>query len=86
MKIVPWEEAEAVPVGAGRAEPNHSPFCPPPQGRLKFTMNPFSVLEQLAGRAIYRKIMCCGCLIVFALIMIFAGAPLQMALSVYLAR
>ena len=85
MRIVPWDEAEAVPVGAGRAEPNHSPFCPPPQGRLKFTLNPFSVLSQLAGPALYRKIMCCCCLIIFALIMIFAGAPLQMALQVYLA-
>ena len=35
------------PVGSGRAEPNHSPFLPPPVGRISFSLNPFTMLVSL---------------------------------------
>ena len=43
VHVVPKELAEKNAVGAGRADPNHSPFCPPPVGRIKFTMNPIEM-------------------------------------------
>ena len=84
MKVVPWEEASNNPKGTGRSEPNHTPYCPPPSGRLKFSLNPFSMLSQLLGPSCFYKLMCFCCCVIFALIMIFAGTPLQMALQVYL--
>ena len=53
-------------MGVARKEPNHSPFLPPPVGRLNLSLNPFKMLSQLVGAAQLRKIytycflaMCC---------------------------
>ena len=32
-------------VGDARSEPNHSPYLPPPPGRISFTLNPIKMLE-----------------------------------------
>lgn len=61
LTILPKELADANKVGDARSEPNHSPFCPPPVGRLKFTLNPFKMLSQLVGPAVLRKIYCLIC-------------------------
>jgi len=42
--VYPKEMAVANPVGTGRSEPNHSPFLPPPVGRIKFSLNPIANL------------------------------------------
>lgn len=34
INVTPEDMAKANPVGIGRTEPNHSPFLPPPVGRL----------------------------------------------------
>lgn len=47
VSIMPGEMAIANPVGGGRSEPNHSPFLPPPIGRISFSMNPFTMLVSL---------------------------------------
>jgi hypothetical protein len=36
MELLPKKKAKAHPVGFGRSAPNHSPFLPPPAGRLSF--------------------------------------------------
>lgn len=62
LNITPGELAKANPVGHGRTEPNHSPFLPPPVGRLSFSLNPFTMLSQLVGPAVLRKIYMYCCL------------------------
>ncbi len=44
LAVFPGEMAKSNPVGGGRSEPNHSPFLPPPVGRLTFSMNPINML------------------------------------------
>ena len=47
LNITPGEMAKANPVGGGRTEPNHSPFLPPPVGRLKFSFNPIEIFVSI---------------------------------------
>jgi len=61
-------DADKGPVGSARSEPNHSPNLPPPEGRLKFSLNPFAMFMQLFGPAMRRKIYCaCCCVVCIAL-------------------
>ena len=61
IDIMPKGMAEANPVGAGRDSPNHSPFLPPPIGRIQWSLNPFTMLNQCVGRELRTKIylLCC---------------------------
>lgn len=34
MELVPKTQSDKNPVGLGRKNPNHSPWCPPPIGRI----------------------------------------------------
>lgn len=34
-------------MGIGRSEPNTAPYCPPPKGRLKFSLNPFTMFVRI---------------------------------------
>ena len=36
--------AKSNPVGKGRTEPNHSPYLPPPTGRISWSLNPFKMI------------------------------------------
>jgi hypothetical protein len=45
LSVTPSDMAIANPVGTGRSEPNHSPFLPPPVGRLSFSLNPFTMFN-----------------------------------------
>ena len=47
----PISSAERNHVGVARKEPNHSPFLPPPVGRLNLSLNPFKMLSQFVGPA-----------------------------------
>ena len=40
LDILSQEDAEKGKVGTAREEPNHSPFLPPPIGRLSLSLNP----------------------------------------------
>ena len=44
LDIVPYAKAMANNVGKGRTEPNHSPYLPPPTGRLHWSWNPFNII------------------------------------------
>jgi len=64
VEIVPWEIAEAQPVGSGRSEPNQNPYLPPPTGRMQFSFNPFRTAYDIIGPAGCLKIsLCCFCLV-----------------------
>ena len=39
-----YYRADANKVGEARNDPNHDPFCPPPTGRISFSLNPFKML------------------------------------------
>jgi len=43
IDILPLAAAEANAVGQARQEPNHSPFLPPPVGRISFSLNPLKM-------------------------------------------
>lgn len=43
VDILCKEDAGKQEVGRARAEPNHSPFLPPPVGRLTLSLNPFTM-------------------------------------------
>ena len=65
--------AELHPVGKGRDEPNMNPYLPPPVGRIKFSLNPFTMLNQLTGPKFRKK--CYGiiyiiCLIIYLIFLI----------------
>ncbi|OQS01372.1 hypothetical protein ACHHYP_01203 [Achlya hypogyna] len=73
MELVPVEKAKVMTVGFGRSDPNNSPFLPPPAGRLKFSMNPFYVFNELLGPKICHRVMCCLCCLLIMVLMYFLG-------------
>ena len=73
VDIFPVEKAQANAVGGGRSEPNHSPFLPPPVGRLQWSLNPFKMLNQCVGPAVRRKIYCCCCLVLCLALTVFVA-------------
>lgn len=73
IEVVPQWYAELNPVGKGRDEPNMNPYLPPPVGRIKFTLNPFKMLNQLSGPKFRKKcywIVCMICLIAYLIFMV----------------
>ena len=73
LEIVPQWYADLHPVGKGRDEPNMNPYLPPPVGRVKFSLNPFKMLNQLTGPKFRKKcyfIVCMICLVVYLIFMI----------------
>ena len=58
MQLVPEAEVESLPAGHGRAEPNSNPKLPKPVGRLRFTLNPFSMCLSLLGPKFCRRLSC----------------------------
>lgn len=47
LQIIPKELADKNPQGVGREAPNSDPYCPPPEGRIQLSLNPFKMLAQL---------------------------------------
>jgi len=85
MELVPEADAEIDPVAFGRGDPNHSPYCPPPVGRLKFSWNPFSMIKQFVGPKVCCYCMCVLACAVFILLMIYAGPVLNLLITIFLA-
>ena len=89
LNITPGTLSKANPVGQGRTEPNHSPFLPPPVGRISFTLNPFTMLNQLVGPELRKKIYGYCCLILCILFcvlmfpMVFSNIISQMIVKVF---
>ena len=73
LEVVPQWYADLHPVGKGREEPNMNPYLPPPVGRIKFSLNPFTMLNQLTGPKFRKKcyMICCSTIcVVYLLFMI----------------
>lgn len=80
MELMTAEEAAKFPAGLGRGDPNMNPYLPEPEGRFKWSLNPFSLLKQLLGDKLFYKI-CGGILcIACAAILIFFGPQLFITL------
>lgn len=47
IEIVPEAMHLKNAVGLGRSQPNHSPFCPEPTGRIEWSWNPFKMLVNI---------------------------------------
>lgn len=62
IEILPSDIANRFTNGLGRSEPNMHPRLPPPTGRFKFHMlwNPFYVMSECLGPALYGR--CCACI------------------------
>jgi hypothetical protein len=80
MELVPMEKAKQQGVGQGRNSPNHSPYLPPPAGRLSFSLNPFKVFNDLLGPSICNRIMCCLCCVAFMVIVYFLAPFINLAI------
>merc|ERR1712130_886895 len=63
IDVVPIWQAKSNPVGGARDDPNHSPYLPPPLGRMSFTLNPLKLFNMLLGpkaRAAVKKWFWCA--------------------------
>ena len=59
LEIIPEGLIPNVPAGFGRTDPNTNPVLPPPTGRMKFSINPFTMGSELCGPALCAQITCC---------------------------
>jgi len=74
FEILPLEVAKLGLVGQGRSEPNVNPYLPPPVGRIHWSLNPFTMLEQLLGPVARRRLICC-CYTLICLTLFVFSAP-----------
>ena len=73
IDVYPKADAEKQKVGEAQSEPNTNPMLPPPEGRLTFSLNPCTMINQLvgpnfrrAGAAIICMILCIALLVALA--------------------
>ena len=74
VEVVPKIVAEEAPVGLGRSEPNINPQLPDPVGRMKFSLNPFYLLNEIMGPALCRKVFM-TCLFIGIIALLIWGGP-----------
>ena len=70
IEILPQWYADRYPVGIGRNEPNINPYLPPPTGRISFTLNPFSMLNQYTGPKFRKKCYKRTCCIILVILLL----------------
>jgi Ca2+-dependent lipid-binding protein len=68
--VYPIEFAQENPVGKGRNSPNHSPYLPPPTGRMEWSLNPFKMLNQMFSAEVRNKILCAIWVLIMIIIFI----------------
>ena len=61
VEILPIEDAENRPAGAGISEQNMNPTLPPRTGRMTLSMNPFAILSEFFGPKCMMIFCCCLC-------------------------
>jgi hypothetical protein len=59
IEVLPAEQAKMHEVGFGRSTPNQTPFLPPPSGRLKFSLNPCTMIRAVVGPEMCFCFICC---------------------------
>ena len=87
LDVVSKIYAEQRPVGLGRDQPNQEPFLPPPEGRVKFSLNPITMFEQLFGPR-FRRQCCCyfWMFVIIALIIVLLPIFISTLISTLIAR
>ena len=75
LRVLPKSKAKPS-VGLGREEPNNSPYLPPPSGRLAFSLNPFEMFQQLAGKRMTSIVQKLCCVMVCVAILAMIGPDL----------
>ena len=78
VEIMTIEDAKLQPVGKGRSAP--SPM-PKPEGRLKFTLNPYKMLTQFTGRGVGNDICLVCCLMGMAAIVAYKSPELELQIA-----
>lgn len=87
--IIEKSRAAKNPTGTGRNEPNHSPYLPPPTGRISWSLNPFKMLNQFVGPEVRRKVymacccLCCVMLCALILPMVFSDVISQLIVKIF---
>lgn len=73
IEILPKAEAVRKKVGEGQSEPNNHPHLPKPEGRIKWSWNPITLIGQLFGKKFKTKIciLLCIALLITAAVFIF---------------
>jgi hypothetical protein len=71
VHVLAKKNADKQPLGKGRDDLNTSPFCPPPEGRIEFSLNPFTLLAQLIPAKFRREICYYLCLITCCALLIY---------------
>jgi hypothetical protein len=74
VEVVPTMVAKEAPVGLGRSEPNINPQLPEPVGRMKFSLNPFYLLNEIMGPALCRRVFMI-CLLIGVIALLIWGGP-----------
>jgi len=59
LTLLPKGTAEKYPQGSGQQEPNSDPNVPPPEGRIKLSMNPIEMALQMVGPEFKAKMFTC---------------------------
>ena len=72
FELIPQASADNNKVGEARDEPNHSPVLGPPVGRFKFSLNPLSMLGQLVGPELKRKVCLILCVVLCCMLLAFS--------------
>ena len=72
LEVVPNWYTEINQVGEGRKEPNVNPYLAPPVGRLTFSMNPVTLLNQFTGPKFRKKFYCILCSALLLIYLCFA--------------
>lgn len=83
ISIVPEVEIITRPVGHGRDEPNVNPYLPPPFGRMSFSFNPCTLINEICGPKVLCCIICCCCCICCLAMFMFMATYLSGIMSIY---
>jgi len=78
LQLVPVAEVPNLPAGAGRSAPNTHPKLPKPVGRLRFTLNPFSMIHQFLGDKLCAYLVC-GLTIAVIVLLMYYMLPVLLA-------
>jgi len=71
IQLVPEAELCNLEAGKGRSAPNAHPKLPKPVGRLRFTLNPFSMVHQFLGDKLCAYLLCALAVVLILLLMYY---------------